>query len=162
MNFDCKNTIIQHELFKICCKEIEKDEKNRVFCRHNINHFIDVARLMMILNVKENLNIDENLIYATALLHDIGRHLQYRKGIGHEISSAQIAPLILAECEFTREEENKIIEAILKHRDVKTSKEQNLNGLLYRADKMSRACYCCNAEPICNWPKEKKNLKLEY
>ena len=44
------------------------------------------------------------MIYATALLHDIGRHIQYRQGIGHEISSAQIAPLILDDCDFTVEE----------------------------------------------------------
>ena len=45
---------------------------------------------------------------------------------------------------------------------IKTSEEKNLNGLLYRADKMSRACFCCQVEPICNWKDEKKNLKLKY
>lgn len=162
MNFDCKNIIIQHKIFKKCYKEIEKEEKNRIFCRHDMNHFLDVARLMMILNVKEGLKISDDMIYAVALLHDIGRHLQYRKGIGHEISSAQIAPLILADCRFSKDEEQQILEAILKHRNTKTSVEKNLNGLLYRADKMSRACFCCKAESICNWSKEKKNLKLEY
>ena len=82
-------------------------------------------------NVKEDLKISDDMIYATALLHDIGRHIQYRQGIGHEISSAQIAPLILDDCDFTVEEKNQIIEAILKHRDSKTSEEKNLNCLLY-------------------------------
>ena len=91
MNFDCKNTIIQHRIFKKCYKEIAKEETNRIFCRHDMDHFLDVARLMMILNVKEDLKISDDMIYATALLHDIGRHIQYRQGIGHEISSAQIA-----------------------------------------------------------------------
>lgn len=162
MNFDCKNTIIQHRIFKKCYKEIAKEETNRIFCRHDMSHFLDVARLMMILNVKEDLKISDDMIYATALLHDIGRHIQYRQGISHEISSAQIAPLILDDCDFTVEEKNQIIEAILKHRDSKTSEEKNLNGLLYRADKMSRACFCCQVEPICNWKDEKKNLKLKY
>lgn len=162
MNFDCKNTIIRHRIFKKCYNEIDKEETNRIFCRHDMGHFLDVARLMMILNVKEDLKISDDMIYATALLHDIGRHIQYRQGIGHEISSAQIAPLILDDCDFTVEEKNQIIEAILKHRDSKTSEEKNLNGLLYRADKMSRACFCCQVEPICNWKDEKKNLKLKY
>ena len=120
MNFDCKNTIIRHRIFKKCYKEIAKEETNRIFCRHDMGHFLDVARLMMILNVKEDLKISDDMIYATALLHDIGRHIQYRQGIGHEISSAQIAPLILDDCDFTVEEKNQIIEAILKHRDSKT------------------------------------------
>ena len=55
MNFDCKNTIIRHRIFKKCYNEIAKEETNRIFCRHDMGHFLDVARLMMILNVKENL-----------------------------------------------------------------------------------------------------------
>ena len=58
-----------------------------------MGHFLDVARLMMILNVKEDLKISDDMIYATALLHDIGRHIQYRQGIGHEISKC-------ADCSF--------------------------------------------------------------
>ncbi len=162
MSFDYKNSIIQHKIFKECYHEIEKEELNRVFCRHDMSHFLDVARLMMILNIKEKLHINEEIIYATALLHDIGRHVQYRQGIGHEISSAQIAPQILDDCPFSGAEKQQIIQAILKHRDKKTATEQNLNGLLYRADKMSRACFCCKVEPICNWPIDKKNLTLKY
>lgn len=31
MNFDCKNTIIRHRIFKKCYKEIDKEETNRIF-----------------------------------------------------------------------------------------------------------------------------------
>lgn len=162
MSFRCRNEILQHEMFKHCCAEIEKDEIGRIFCRHDMAHFLDVARLMMILNVEENFKIDEDIIYATALLHDIGRHWQYRVGIGHEISSALIARQILNDFDFRKSEKNKIMQAILKHRSHKTRKEKNLNGLLYLADKMSRACFCCKAEKLCNWSSDKKNLMMKY
>ena len=162
MKKNCRNIILHHPVFKRCCSEIEKEEQDRIFCRHDIAHLLDVARLMMILNMKEKLHIDEDIIYATALLHDVGRHLQYRYGIGHEISSALIAPQILRDCDFDKKAKQKILNAIMKHRDTKTCKEKNLNGLLYRADKMSRACFCCKAEKLCNWPRSKKNLIMQY
>lgn len=55
MNFDCKNTIIRHRIFKKCYNEIAKEETNRIFCRHDMGHFLDVARLMMILKCKRKI-----------------------------------------------------------------------------------------------------------
>ena len=162
MDFYWRNKILANARFKECCLEIAKEEENRIFCRHDMAHLIDVARLMMILNFKEELYIDDKIIYATALLHDVGRLLQYQVGIGHEISSALIATEILRQCGFKRSEEQLIVQAILKHRDKRAKAEQNLNGLLYRADKMSRACFCCKASPFCNWSDDKKNLAMKY
>lgn len=164
MSIECVEIILEHKIFKRCYKKIAKLEKHRIFCRHDMNHFLDVARLMMILQLKEKWanQYNEEIIYATALLHDIGRHLQYKKGISHEIASAKIAPKILKDCNFSEQEQQLIIKAILNHRNSKICSEQNLSGLLYRADKMSRACFCCKAEPYCNWPDEKKNLQIKY
>lgn len=162
MKRNCRNIILHHEVFNKCYREIEKEEQGRIFCRHDMSHLLDVARLMMILNQKEKLYIDEEIIYITALLHDVGRHLQYRLGIGHEISSYLIATEILRDCNLKYKEQRQILSAILKHRDKKTCKEKNLSGLLYRADKMSRACFCCKAERLCNWPRNKKNMMMEY
>lgn len=162
MKKDCRNFILHHEVFQQCRAEIEKEEYGRIFCRHDMSHLLDVARLMMILNEKEKLHIDEEIIYATALLHDVGRHLQYRYGIGHEISSYLIAVKILKDCGLKRQEQRCILSAILTHRDKKVSREKNLNGLLYRADKMSRTCFCCKAEKLCNWPPHKKNMIMKY
>ena len=157
-----KNKIWHHPLFQACCREIAKEETGRIFCRHDVNHLLDVARLMMILNDKEQLHIDEDIIYAAALVHDIGRHLQYQKGIGHDIASALIAPKILRECGFKQHEINTIVQAVLKHRCKAAKKEAGLSSLLYRADKMSRACFACAARHLCNWPDDKKNLKINY
>ncbi len=162
MGFKRRNKILHHSGFLECCRQIAIEESQRIFCRHDMNHLLDVARLMMILNEKENLHFDEDIIYATALLHDIGRHWQYRVGIGHEISSALIAPEILRECGFKRKEINVIVQAILYHRDDAVKNKHNLKGLLYRADKMSRACFCCRAEKLCNWSESKKNLTMRY
>ena len=46
------------------------------------------------------------------------------------------------------------------HLDIYTTKQLRL--MIERADKMSRTCFCCQVEPICNWKDEKKNLKLKY
>ena len=101
-------------------------------------------------------------IYAAALLHDCGKHEQYENGIPHEQASARIAPEILKACGFNDEETGVIVTAISKHRDPEAAKEKNLNGILYRADKASRACFACDAEKDCNWKDGKKNLTIKY
>ena len=55
-----------------------------------------------------------------------------------------------------------IVTAISRHRDPEAAKEKNLNGVLYRADKASRACFACDAEKDCNWKDGKKNLTIRY
>ncbi len=135
-------------------------EKERMFCKHNIEHFLDVARIALILSMKEKLEIDEELIYAAALLHDIGRHIQYEDGRDHAIVSAGLALPILEESGFFEDEISDIIRAIKNHRNSMTADQKDLSGLIYRADKLSRACYACEAQLQCNWKDDKKNLNL--
>ncbi|MFR4429839.1 MAG: HD domain-containing protein [Blautia faecis] len=101
-------------------------------------------------------------MYAAALLHDCGKHEQYEIGTPHEQASARIAPEILKACGFNDEETGVIVTAISRHRDPEAAKEKNLNGILYRADKASRACFACDAEKDCNWKDGKKNLTIKY
>mgnify|MGYP000333823071 FL=1 len=63
---------------------------------------------------------------------------------------------------FTEEETGVIVDAILQHRNAEVMQEQNLRGILYRADKASRPCYACEVESECNWKGSKKNLKIRY
>ena len=137
-------------------------EADRRFCRHNMAHFLDVARIARIINAEENFGVDLEWIYAAGLLHDIGRHVQYADGTPHEQASACLAPGILSECGFSEEETRAVTGAILAHRDPQVAGEKNLGGLLYRADKASRACFSCPAEAECNWKKDKKNLTVPY
>lgn len=150
----------------------EEAEEDRRFCRHDMRHFLDVARLALILNLRNRClsgsgpgdcsQRSEELIYAAALLHDIGRWKQYEDGTPHEKASALLAPEILSDCGFSEEETRQITAAILNHRREAVKEDQSLSGLLYRADKMSRSCFCCEAERECNWKGSNKNLKLRY
>lgn len=153
--------ILKHPLFIENLKKNQAAEAERCFCRHDMVHFLDVARIGMILNLKEQQKIQQEWIYAAGLLHDIGKHRQYEAGIPHEQASAEIAPVILRECGFDEKETAVIIEAILAHRDAAAAQCSGLKGILYRADKASRACFACEAEPECNWKGEKKNLCIK-
>ena len=77
-------------------------KKDRIFCRHTPEHFLDVARLMYIYSLENKLNLSREIIYATALLHDIGRAQQYLSGISHDIAGAEIAGKILDRSAFYR------------------------------------------------------------
>lgn len=154
--------IIKHELFLYHLHANEAAEAQRCFCRHSMVHFLDVARIGMIINLEEKMEVRRDWIYAAALLHDLGKHIQYEKGTPHEVASAEIAPAILKECGFDNKETDVIIGAIRSHRDETVREERNLRGILYRGDKASRACFACEAETECNWKDGKKNLQIKY
>lgn len=156
------NKILNHDLFKQYLEKNKMAEEDRYFCHHDMGHFLDVARLAMIFNLQQELAIPEGLIYGAALLHDIGRWKQYEDGTPHEKASAMLAPEILSDCGFTEEESEQILSAISNHRNAEVKEEQTLDGILYRADKMSRCCFCCEAEKECDWKGDKKNLMLKY
>lgn len=148
--------ILVHPAFKKSMEWIDILEKDRIFCGHNIAHLLDVSRIAWIDNLEQGAGFRKDIIYAAGLLHDVGKYLQYKEGIPHHISSAKLARHILAEAGFTEEENSEICQAILSHRDKAAAEESSLGWLLYRADKISRACYACKASEECNWSEEKK------
>lgn len=156
------DNIISHTLFIECLTENKIAEEGRIFCRHDMAHFLNVARIGTIIVMEDGLNIDRELIYGAALLHDIGKFRQYRSGVPHEQASAEIAPRILSDCGFTKVETAVITEAILVHRDSASALEKNLRGVLYRADKLSRPCFYCSVSRECSWQESKKNLTISY
>lgn len=156
------NAIINNSDYLKNMNDIRELEQNRKFCGHGSAHCMDVARIMMLLNEEETLNIEKEYIYATALLHDIGRGIQYREGISHEQAGVSIASDILNESGFSESEIRFIVQAIGQHRDAGIKGEHSLAGILYRADKLSRACYACEAEAECDWDQEKKNKVIQY
>lgn len=155
-------------IHKICCHplwresvdKIQSLEEKRIFCRHDIPHYLDVARIAYIENLEKDMGVSKEFIYAAALLHDIGRHLQYTDGIPHDRASAMLADIILKDCGFQAEEQKVILSAISEHRTAGTAAKKDLAGLIYRADKRSRNCLFCEACEACNWSAEKKNLTL--
>lgn len=150
------NKICNHSLWKRCLSEIQKLEEDREFCKHDVIHFLEVARIAYIENLEKKLGISQEMIYASALLHDIGRHKQYLEGIDHDKASVELAEEILSDCGFSKEEREVIENAIASHRNSKTASQDNLAGILYRADKKSRNCLFCAACEACNWSAEKK------
>lgn len=154
--------ILKNDLFRENLEKNRAAEADRRFCRHDMPHFLDVARIAVMISLEEQFGPERELIYAAALLHDIGKHLQYSRGIPHEEASAAIAPEILRACGFDEKETDVIKEAVLSHRNAEIASERSLRGLLYRADKASRPCFACEAEADCNWKGSKKNLRILY
>ena len=114
---DRVNQILQHDIYRDCLARIRELEQGRIFCGHDMAHFLDVARLAHLFNMEEGLKIPKESIYAAALLHDIGRHIQYLDGTPHQQASVPFAARILEDCGFTKEEQEEILVAILRHRD---------------------------------------------
>lgn len=154
--------IVKHPIFQENLRMNNEAEQDRIFCRHDITHLLDVARIGWCISLEEGLDIEKELVYGAALLHDIGKHRQYSEGIPHEQASASIAPEILRDCGFDDKESDVIISAILAHRDESASSEISLRGILYRADKASRPCYICSVERECSWKAGKKNRNICY
>lgn len=155
------NRICHHPLWLENVNQICELEKDRIFCKHDTAHFLDVARIAYIENLENHLGIPKHLIYAAALLHDIGRAAQYTRGIPHEQAGAQLAKNILDGCGFQPDEQQQILSAITQHRNTGIKTSADLAGLIYRADKASRMCLFCSASHQCNWEQEKKNLFLK-
>ncbi len=157
MSMERIQKICHHPLWCRYIEAIRVLEQDRIFCRHDPAHFLDVARLAQLENLEQHRQIEKEWIYAAALLHDIGRHLEYTEGIPHDQASAALAPDILQDCGFSSVESQRIVEAIRLHRTPETAVRSDLAGLIYRADKKSRMCLFCSAEPQCDWSHEKKN-----
>ena len=151
----------EHPLYQQNLKDLTRLEADRVFCRHTPEHFLDVARLAYIFALERKLNCSRELIYCTALLHDIGRAEQYITGTPHDKAGVRIAETILSDLDFSSEEKESILSAIEEHRS--SGKETSiLSQLIYEADKKSRNCFLCEAEPQCYWSPQKKNMTIQY
>lgn len=154
------NIILHDEEYKKLLLELETLEIDRKFCKHNLEHFVGVGRIAYILNLEGGLGYSKDLIYTTALLHDIGRVLQYKDGIDHNIGSAEIAKKFLLKTDYTKEEKEVILGAILHHR--KIDETNAFNEIFYKADKLSRTCFLCSSIDECHWDENIKNLDLKY
>lgn len=155
--------ILTHPVFTELIKKIEKKENDRIFCRHGMEHLTSVARIAYIISLEEKANVSRDLIYAAALLHDIGRCTEYDSGISHNEAGTQIAETILSECGYSSSEIHQIKQTILSHsHDSYDENASDLEKLICRADKLSRLCFNCSAYSECNWDNEKKNSTLVY
>lgn len=158
------NAILQHPFYCRCYGHLEELESDRKFCRHQMPHLLDVARIAYILNLEQNIGLEKDVIYAAAILHDIGKYAQYEEETPHEQSGEKIASEILNTLpegeNFSEEERRMILTAIRGHRKLRPDAE-SLERLLFTSDKASRTCFACLAERECDWSTEKKNMELK-
>lgn len=152
------HAITRHPVFTDRLELLEELERTRRFCRHDLTHLLDVARVMWISVLEEALPLNRDVVYAAALLHDLGRVDQLEKGTPHDQAGAELASQILPDAGFSPEETRQIVRAIQGHRT--DGSEDILGQLLYRADKACRTCWRCGAAGECNWPEEKKNREI--
>ena len=145
------NNIYNHPLYKERARIIKNKEVGRIFCPHNLEHALDVARIGYIMILEGGYNIDKELFYSASLLHDAGRYSNKR----HNESGAELAQKILPECGFTPDETRLISNAILGHRT--DTQSDIFSKILYDADKRSRICFECRAQKECYWENEKRN-----
>ena len=156
------DAIWRHPVYQEQYERIQELERDRVFCRHGLPHLLDVARIVWIGVLEEGLSdeLPRDVVYAAALLHDIGRAAQYDMDEPHDIAGVRIAREILGTvedgCAFSPAERDLIVGAIGAHRGGADAASP-LARLLYRADKLSRPCFACAARPECNWPEDKQN-----
>ena len=108
--------ILSHPVFREQFALLQEAEKDRIFCRHTMEHFLDVARLMYIYNLEDQAGFSKEMIYAAGLLHDIGRYEQMEKGTPHHLAGARLAERILTDCDFSLTEQKSILAAIRSHR----------------------------------------------
>lgn len=158
---DKVNQIINHPLYMKQLALIDTYEAKRIFCGHDFQHFMDVARIGYIYVLENGLQVDKEVVYAYGVLHDIGRAVEYGGGESHDLASIKIAREILEDTTYTADERKLIIKAIGSHRDGAVAEQSSFEGLMYKADKASRACWQCPAESQCYWDKKKKNLRVE-
>lgn len=155
------NQIVRHPLYNHHLQKNIEIEKNRRFCLHNLQHFLDVARVSYIIALERKLEVSKEIIYATALLHDIGKWQQYLDGRDHATASRKIAEIILRECNFMENDIKTILQAIQKHRegeDLITPLDQ----VLYEGDKKSRLCVQCESIKECKRFKVDEIPKIDY
>lgn len=154
------NNIYNNEKYQYSLRKTAELELHRSFCRHNIEHALDVARIAYIICLENRIDIKKDVVYAAALLHDIGRWMQYEQGLSHEIASSRLSKDILIQAGYQDDEIEMIQKAIMSHRSL--NEAMDLCSIIYKSDKISRGCFYCSSEGECNWSSEKKNKAIIY
>jgi len=166
------NKLINDAKYKQYLAKIKQRERERIFCRHNWSHFINVGRIAYMLMLEQNLkdklinvwklqedsNVQE-IIYTAAILHDIGRWKEYDTGQDHAQVSADLAEGLLIDHGFVDLEKRIILRAIREHRGESNGNKSLLGNLISRADNLSRDCHACLVRHKC---KSIKNSIIEY
>lgn len=150
--------------------EIQSYEQDRIYCKHDLAHALDVCRIAWILYLEYRLSLDGNEMgswekdrfYVTGLLHDVGRVFQYRNGEHHSSAGVRMAEQILREIGYPSEWMEETLRIIGSHQGRSTLQEmpKNMEYFLRRADHLSRNCFCCAAADSCKWKEQERNQTI--
>lgn len=100
------NKILHSKKYKNYLQKNKSLEEDRIFCKHNLEHFLDTARITYIMCLEQGIKINKEVVYGLGLLHDIGRFMEYEQGIPHDKASAELARELLDEADYNEEEKN--------------------------------------------------------
>ena len=155
------DNILNDKEYQSRMKTIITSEYMRKFCRHGLGHALSVARIAYIIALEEHIELDKEIIYGAALLHDIGRYtdLEKEEKMSHHKAGAITAEPILLRCGYDEGDTRLICAAISKHKE-KTKEVNTLADILFRADKLSRNCFMCDAKDECYWDESLKNKSI--
>lgn len=154
--------LLNHPEFCTALDTIEHNETTRRFCRHGLEHFLDVARITWMLVLENKRPFKKESVYLAALLHDLGRSVDNAK---HDEESIRLAAHLLPECGADTALTKEILSAIGMHREkraVLDLSQATLGELLAYADHKSRPCYRCKAANECYWDDTLKNHTITY
>lgn len=170
MELQYTRQLLQDQEYLAMVKRLEQQEKQRLFCRHGLSHFLDVARIAWIRILEqtaqesmdmEHLAQQKDQIYLTALLHDLGRLAEYNhtQSHGHAQEGAHIAEKFLKRIGYPEHKVQEIVNAVREHsKEVKTN--QDLSDKIQIADNCSRNCFFCEAQEQCYWSEERRNKTI--
>ena len=97
MELEYTQQLLEDQEYLALVKRLEQQERQRLFCRHGLSHFLDVARIAWIITLEqieqEGMNVEhlvqyKDQIYLTALLHDLGRLAEYNHIRSHVLPAA--------------------------------------------------------------------------
>jgi len=148
------NHILGDPDYLACLWENDRREQGRIYCRHDLQHMLDVARLTYILLLESgrlgNISRERGreMVYAAGLLHDIGRWRQYDGSGDHALAGAELAGPIMLRAGFSPAEVELVSRAVAEHR-LGEEGASVLGRALARADDLSRDCYQCRVREQC-------------
>lgn len=155
--------LFRSETFLAIRKQLDEQEKTRVFCKHGLAHSLDVARIAQLMNLELGFLQDKEEIYLSALLHDLGRVDEYERGIPHQEAGCLIAEKLLAEIQYPKRLWEPILKRVVEHRQLNISNEEiTRDNFFWFADKKARNCFLCEQTLNCNWKLEKKTKTIEW
>ena len=145
------NELIDNPIYEKHMLKIEKAEKERSYCKHGFDHGLAVARIAHSFLLEQgDTSVSKEVIYAAALLHDIGRWVEYETGEDHAQVSATLAVPLLEESGYCPEEMKVIVQGISEHRIHSGENLSPLGRALALADDWARDCRQCKAKDRCH------------